>query len=44
MKKKRNLLVKEMKKKRLDKMRLQTDQGFKKTDIEQLNKKFNIEM
>ena len=32
------------KKKRLGKMRLQTDQKFKQRIIEQLNKKFNVEM
>ena len=50
--KKRNLLAKKMelfhkeikKKKRLGKMRLQTDQEFKQRNIEQFNKKFNVEM
>ena len=49
--KKGNLLAKEMElfykdieKKRLGKMRLQTDQEFKQRNIEQLNKKFNVEM
>ena len=47
--KKRNLLAKklfynEIKKKRLGKMRLQTDQEFKQRNIEELNKKFNVEV
>ena len=49
--KKRNLLVKKMelfynniKKKRLGKMRLQTDQEFIQRNIEELNKNFNVEM
>ena len=49
--KKRNLLAEKMKlfykdieKKRLSKMRLQADQEFKQRNIEQLNKKFNVEM
>ena len=49
--KKRNLLAKKMelfyndiKEKRLGKMRLQTDQEFKQRNIEELNKKFNVEM
>ena len=49
--KKRNLLAKKMElfyknigKKRLGKMRLQTDQEFKQTNKEQLSKKFNIEI
>ena len=49
--KKRNLLAKKMElfykdieKKILGKMRLQIDQEFKQRSIEQLNKKFNIEM
>ena len=33
-----------MKEKRLGNMRLQTDQEFKQRNIEQLNKKFNIEI
>ena len=32
------------KKKRLGKMRLQTDQEFKQRNIEELNEKFNVEI
>ena len=49
--KKRNLLAKKMKlfykdieKKRLSKMRLQTDQEFKQRNIEQLNNRFNVKI
>ena len=49
--KKRNFLLKKMElfyndidKKRLGKMRLQTDQEFKQRNIEELNKKFDVEM
>ena len=49
--KKRNLLAKKMelfyndiKKKRLGKTRLQTDQEFKQRNIEELNKKLNVEV
>ena len=42
--KKMELFYKDIEKKRLGKMRLQTDQEFKQRNIEQLNKKFNVEM
>ena len=38
------LFYKDIEKKRLGKMRLQTDQEFKQSDIEELNKKFNVKM
>ena len=42
--KKMELIYKDIEKKRLGKMRLQTDQEFKQRNIEQLNTKFNVEM
>ena len=39
-----DLSYNDIKKKRLEKMRLQTDQEFKQRNIEELNKKFNVEI
>ena len=39
-----DLSYNDIKKKRLGKMRLQTDQEFKQRNIEELNKKFNVEI
>ena len=38
------LFYKDIGKKRLGKMRLQTDQEFKQSNIEELNEKFNVKM
>ena len=38
------LFYNDIDKKRLGKMRLQTDQEFKQRNIEELNKKFDVEM
>ena len=43
-KKKKNYYFIKTEKKRLGKMRLQTDQEFKQRNIEELNKKFNVKM
>ena len=43
-KKKKELFYNDLKKKRLGKMRLLTDQEFKQRNMEELNKKFNVEM
>ena len=42
--KKIELLYKDIEKNRFGKMRLQTDQEFKQRNIEELNKKINVEM
>ena len=42
--KKKELFYNDLKKKRLGKMRLLMDQEFKQRNIEELNKKFNVEM
>ena len=38
------LFYKDIENKRFGKMRLQTDQEFKQRNIEQLNRKFNVEI
>ena len=38
------LFYKDIEKKRFGKMRLQVDQEFKQRNIEQLNRKFNVEI
>ena len=42
--KKIELFYKDIEKTRLGKMKLQTDQEFKQSNIEEFNKKFNVEM